>query len=165
MTMKPLDAVISQTDVETIMTALQTIRQTLPFLVVLRPIERRRLRKIGLKSKTFVEQTLDVAEQYPEILPVCLDLEAARRNLALFATLNPILQNLSELQESLECTQMLAGSEAFASARLAYRSIQTVGKDVAGLSGVANDLGQQFRSTRRLANPPESSGSPPPDNA
>lgn len=62
--------------------------------------------------------------------------------------LNPILQHLNELQELVKCTQMLAGSEAYASARLAYRSVKAVGKGN-GLNAVADELSRQFRFTRR----------------
>jgi hypothetical protein len=149
MTIRTLDVTLSLSDVEEVLMALETIRQKLPFLTGLTPAERRQLAKLGLKSQTFVVKALDAATQYSNLMPRCLNIEEARRDLALFEALNPVLQSLSQLRELVEDTQMVAGSEAYAAARVAYSSIKTVGKSM-GLDEVKDDLAQQFRKTRRV---------------
>lgn len=149
MTIRTIDATLSSTDVEEVLTALETVRQKLSFLGGLTPTERRQLAKLGLKSQTFVIKALDAATQYSNLMPRCLNIEEARRDLALFEALNPILQSLSQLRELVEDTQMVAGSEAYAAARVAYSSIKTVGKSV-GLDEVKDDLAQRFRKTRKV---------------
>lgn len=81
--------------------------------------------------------------------------EEARRDLALFEALNPILQAVNYFKELLEDTQMLAGSEAYAAARLAYNSAKVTGKN-RGLDDVMEDLSQQFRKSRRQSSTAQS---------
>jgi hypothetical protein len=157
------DIVLSTTDVERIMTSLQSVRQALPFLEGLTPLEKQRLMPLGIKAQTFVGQAMDAAERHSNIVPQFLDVDAARRSLALFMALNPILQELNELQELVECTQMLAGSEAYAAARLVYRSLKAVGKG-GGLNSVVTELAQQFRSSRRRSQAADTSADPAPDS-
>ncbi|MDX2212948.1 MAG: hypothetical protein SFY66_06635 [Oculatellaceae cyanobacterium bins.114] len=149
MTIRTIDATLSSTDVAEVLTALETVRQKLSFLMGLTPTERRQLAKLGLKSQTFVVKALDVATQYSNLMPRCLNIDEARRDLALFEALNPVLQSLSQLRELVEDTQMVAGSEAYAAARVAYSSIKTVGKSM-GLDEVKDDLAQRFRKTRKV---------------
>lgn len=77
---------------------------------------------------------------------------AAQRDMDLFDALHPILQSISQLRELVEDTQMVAGSEAYATARLAYKSAKTNGKGM-GLDDVLNDLSRQFQRTRKTAAP------------
>ncbi|MBE9112268.1 hypothetical protein IQ273_22980 [Nodosilinea sp. LEGE 07298] len=104
--------------------------------------------KMGLKSQTFTTRALDMAAQHIDMMPRHLDVEEACRDLALFEALNPILQAVNHFKELLEDTQMLAGSEAYAAARLAYNSAKVTGKN-RGLDDVMEDLSQQFRKSRR----------------
>jgi hypothetical protein len=150
--MKPqiVTATLANEDIEAILAALKTVREKLPFLVGLSPADRRRLPKLGLRSQTFVEKALDLAEHHPEVMPRCLDVAAARQDLALFTALHPILQTLNSLQELVQDTQMLAGSEAYGSARLAYLSAKQLGKGM-GLTAIVDDLARRFRPSARPA--------------
>ena len=112
MTIRTIDTTLSTAEVEAVLAALDAIRQQLSFLVGLTPTERRQLAKLGRKSQTFVVKALDVATQHSSLMPRCLDVEEARRDLDLFEALNPILQSLNQLRELVEDTQMVAGSEA-----------------------------------------------------
>jgi hypothetical protein len=148
MTIRTIDITLSTAEVEEVLAALETIRQKLSFLVGLTPTERRQIAKLGRKSQTFVVKALDVAAQHSSLMPRCLDVDEARRDLALFEALNPVLQSLNQLRELVEDTQMVAGSEAYASARVAYSSLKTVGKSM-GLDEVLEDVSQLFRNTRK----------------
>jgi hypothetical protein len=66
----------------------------------------------------------------------------------LFDALHPILQSVNQLKELLEDTQTLAGSEAYAAARLAYRSAKVNGKNM-GMDEIIKDLSRQFQKTRK----------------
>ena len=135
---------LSQEDLERIYTAFNTIRDAMPFLVGLNVTERRRLSKIGTKAQTFTQRALDMADEYPSVIPQGLDVATAQQQLTLFEDLNRVLQKLNELKNLVESTQMLAGSEAYATARLAYRSVKTVGGGN-GLDNIVEDLARQFR--------------------
>ena len=123
-----VDTDFTDKDLKVVMDALETIREKLPFLVGLSTEERRRLSKLGRKSQTFAHQALDMAARHPELMPGCLNLEGAHRDMNLFVSLNPVLQALSELQRLVKDTQTVAGSEAYAAARVAYASAKNMGK-------------------------------------
>src|SRR5438132_10169395 len=65
-------------DEQGIMTAIETIRQKLPFLLNLTPAERKGLAKLGDKSRAFVLKAVDVATQNPETLPGTHSIEDVR---------------------------------------------------------------------------------------
>jgi hypothetical protein len=142
-----IDATVTRQNMEDIVAALKTIREQLP-LVGLSVQERRQITKMGRKAQTFTVRALDMATQHNDIMPRHLNIAEARRDLALFEALNPILQAVNHLRELLEDTQMVAGSEAYAAARLAYNSAKVSGKNL-GLDEVIDDLSQQFRRTRK----------------
>ncbi len=150
---QPLDAVLSESDIQEILEAIATIREKLPFLIGLTTDERRSLVKLGRKSQTFVEKALTIATEHSDLMPRSLSNEsvaAAQRDMDLFDALHPILQTISQLRELVEDTQMVAGSEAYATARIAYKSAKTNGKGM-GLDDVLNDLSRQFQRTRKTA--------------
>lgn len=152
---QPIDAVLTEQEAQDILAAIASIREKLPFLAGLSPAERRRLVKLGNKSQTFVEKALDVATEHSELMPRSLDdnqIEAARRDMELFEMLHPIIQSIRQLRELLEDTQMIAGSEAYATARLAYKSAKANGKGV-GLDDVISDLSRQFQRHPKTAPP------------
>lgn len=128
--------------------AIATIREVLPFLVSLTPVERQGMPKIGMRAQAFTEKAFSVAERHPELVPGRIDMSVARGQLALYGTLNKILQPLTELRERVYCTQMLAGSEAYTAARLVYQSLKLVGEG-SGLDLLIEDLGRQFHYNRR----------------
>lgn len=153
MSIQKIDATFSPENRSEVMSAIAIIRKNMPFLGGLTAKERQRLSKIGRKSQTFVTQAFAVAENHPELMPGCWNLDEARRDLELFEALSPILQAVSELRELIEDTQIIAGSEAYGAARLAYQSAKTTGKNL-GLEDVVSELSMRFRKTRK--NPSQS---------
>ncbi|MEL7503531.1 MAG: hypothetical protein AAFN18_13805 [Cyanobacteria bacterium J06554_6] len=139
---------LSPEDVERINTAFHNIRDAMPFLTGLSPTEKRRMSKIGTKAQDFTDKALNMAMRYPKVIPQGLDVDAAQEQMVLFRYLYDVLQQLNELKNLVECTQMLAGSEAYAAARLAYRSVKTVGGGN-GLDMIVEDLARQFRRSSR----------------
>lgn len=142
-----VDVDLSDQDVAAVMAAIETIRTTLAFAKGLSQDERQQLVKIGRKSQTFTVKALDMAQQHPELMPNGLSVEGAKRDMNLFLSLNPILQALSELRSIVEDTQTIAGSEAYAAARVAYKSAKSLG-DGMGLDDVIDDLSQRFQRSR-----------------
>jgi hypothetical protein len=58
------------------------------------------------------------------------------------------VQSISELHQLVEDTQMIAGSEAYAAARTAYKAARSFG-DNAGMDGVIGEMGLRFRQSRQ----------------
>src|SRR5438876_464152 len=139
-----ISANLSQTDRDTIISAVETIRQKLPFLIELSPDERKTLPKFGDKSRTFVEKAFELAKQNPGFLPGNFDVDEMSRDLELFNGLSAILMGLNKLMEELEDTNRAAGSEAYVSALLIYNYAKAGGMATAGLDTAADELGRRF---------------------
>lgn len=152
-----INATLSQADITAILDAIDTIRTKLPFLLDLTPEDRRALPKMGDKSRAFVSQALEVAAQNEEMLPRSFSVEEMRRDVELANALQPIVVGLAQLQELLEDTYTLVGSEAYTAALLVYHYARARGHGEA-LDGMLDALGQRFaRKSKKLPPPP-----PPP---
>ena len=145
-----ISATLSDADRQAVMTAIDTIRQKLPFLTDLTPEERRILPKMGDRSRAFVTQALELATQNPSILPGSFNSAEMRRDVELLSALDPILTALMQLGELVEDTYMAVGSEAYTSALLVYQFARAAGRGSA-LDGVLDGLAQRF--ARKTARP------------
>jgi hypothetical protein len=138
-----VSAVLSEADRQAVLSAIETIRQKLPFLIDLSPEERRTLPKMGDRSRNFVSQALEVATQNEDILPRNFDVEEMHKDVALLASLAPIRLSLTQLQELIEDTYMAIGSEAYTAALIVYQFARASGKGAA-LDDVVDSLGKRF---------------------
>ena len=143
-----VSASLGEAERQAVFAAIQTIRQKLPFLIDLTPEERRSLPRFGDKSRGFVEQALQVAEQNPDILPRTFDVGEMRNDVELFSALSTVHAAISQLNELVEDTLMAVGSESYASALLVYQFTRTAGKGAA-LDAALDGLGQHFARKSR----------------
>lgn len=145
-----IDATLSSADTTAVMDAINTIRTKLPFLVDLTIDERRFLPKMGDKSRAFVSQALEIAKQNPDILPRSFDVEEMKRDVELLNALQPLVIAFSQLQELVEDTYLLVGSEAYTAALLLYQYARAAGKGAA-LDSHLDALSQRFARKSRGA--------------
>jgi hypothetical protein len=148
MSMSPISATLSQTDRDSLMAAITTIKAKLPFLIDLSAEERKALPKMGDKSRAFVSRALEVATQNPDFLPRSFDLEEMRKDVQLFEALFPLLMALTQLQELVDDTCLAVGSEAYASALQVYSYAKASGQG-SGLDSVIGEMGQRFAKKPR----------------
>lgn len=143
-----VDATLTAADQQAVMTAIETIREKLPFLIDLTTDERRVLPKMGDKSRAFVSQALDLATQNSDFLPRSFDVEEMRRDVELATSLQTISAALTQLHELVEDTYLAVGSEAYMSALAVYNYARSSGKGSA-LDNLLDAMGQRFaRKTR-----------------
>jgi hypothetical protein len=145
-----ISASLSQADQQAVMSAINTIREKLPFLIDLTPEERRSLPRMGDRSRGFVAQALEVATQNTDILPRSFDVSEMRKDVDLLAALSPIMTALAQLNELVDDTFIEVGSEAYTSALLVYQYARAAGKGAA-LDGALDALGQRFARKSRSA--------------
>jgi len=137
-----ISANITAEQMSTIRTAIETLREQLPFLVDLSSEEIRRLAKAGDLSKGFLQKALLIAEQTPEILPRNFAIEEFRADMVLAENLEEIALALKPLLERINNTVIVARSDAYGHALITYdRSKKSVDQ---GLTGITRDLGQRF---------------------
>jgi len=144
-----VSAQLGEAERQAVFAAVQTIRQKLPFLIDLTPEEKQTLPRFGSKSRGFVEQALQVAEQNPGILPLAFDVGEMRNDVELLAALSSVQAAVSQLDELIDDTVMAVGSDAYASALLVYQFARAAGKGSAldtALEGMAQRFARKSRS-------------------
>ncbi len=138
-----VSATLSQTDLQAVLAAIQTIRDKLPFLIDLTPDERRTVPKIGDTGHNFAAQALTIATQNPDILPRGFDLAEFQRDVELLAALRPVVAAATQLQELVEDTYLQVGSEAYTSALSVY-GYAKAGNKGAALDSLLADMKRRF---------------------
>ncbi len=141
-----VSAALSTEDLDAVIAAIATIKAKLPFLIDLTPDESKTLPRLGDKSRAFTAKAIEMATQNPEFLPRFFDLEEAKQDLRLFEALYPITVALAQLSELLGDTTAVAGSEAYAAARLIYGFAKASNMG-AGLDPLIEDLGKRFKKS------------------
>lgn len=152
-----ISADLSDADAAAVMTALQTLDAKLPMLLGLTPQERQELQKMGDTRRAFVQKTLEVARQHPQIFPATFDLPEFERDMALFLKLLPLFLAFQTRFEKLGDTVLALGSDLYAEALDAYAYIRQAGRS-AGL----DELRAQLKSSRQRAPRPAAGSTPAP---
>jgi hypothetical protein len=148
----PISAKMSDTDRKQVMSAIATIKASMPFMVDLTVEDRKALPKMGDKSRAFVNKALEIATQNPDFLPRSFDLEEMRKDVELFDQLYPLLLSLNQLQEMMENTYTAVGSEAYTAALTIYKYAKASDQG-GGLEGILDDLGQRFTQKTKKEKP------------
>lgn len=143
-----ITATLTEADRLAVLEAFKTILTKLPFLVSLTPDERRELPKMGDKSVAFVRKSVEMAQEGSDYLPGAFDAEEFKNDLALFDALLPILQKSVKLNEMLEDTMIVVGSDLYVAALEHYAAAKRNGS-TGGLDELLTVLGQRF--SRRSA--------------
>ena len=107
------------------------------------PEERQTLPKISDKSRTFVSQSLQLAEHDDQYLPRSFDVAEMRRDVELAESLHPIMVALKQLSEFVDDTYVQVGSEAYTAGLVVYQSAKRNGQGAAS-DNLLNALGQRF---------------------
>lgn len=143
-----ITATLSETDIQDIKAALQTIQQKLPFLITLTTDERRKLYKMGDKSIAFVNNSLTAAQANRNILPASFDVDEFVRDYQLSVSLTELLIGLRQVTEQVDDTLLAVGSETMSSSLTVYDYVKTAAKKTPGLKSLAEQLGERFKALR-----------------
>jgi hypothetical protein len=119
---------------------IQMIQNALPFLVGLTPAERITLPKINVNNKVFAEDAINVAENNAALMPPFVKVDEMEKDLTLFQKLDTIRGMLQQISEKVSDTQLLAGSEVYASALMVYKLLGAA--SAAGFEGAKSSYGQ-----------------------
>jgi hypothetical protein len=141
----------SEADVTAINQALAVLREKLmPVLKNLTPEETRRLTKMGNKTYSFVIKTYEHCESNPEMVPQYVDLKEFGLDIRAYELMRQYYGFLSQLNDLLYNSMLLAGSDAYSNARAAYKSLQ-VGKklDIPKAGTIVDDLSARFNGKRK----------------
>ncbi len=143
-----INVILSDADLKEVRQAVATIQQKLPFLITLNTTERKRLFKMGDKRLTFVQTSLNAAQNNRNILPASFDLDGFSNDYRLATSLMEIEMLLNQLSEQVDDTLLAVGSEAMTSSLTVYDYVKTAAKKTPGLKGIAEQLGNLFRAMK-----------------
>ncbi|MDR1277829.1 MAG: hypothetical protein LBK02_03680 [Treponema sp.] len=131
-----------------------------PFMLALTPAERQELPKMSEKTISFVEKAYDFARKNPNLAPPYLDIDAFGVDFTDAHGLWKLLNRVQQLKESIDDTEMTAGSEAYQTALVFYKSVKmAAAQDIPGAKAVYEELKTRFPQTGR----PQNNSRIPPD--
>lgn len=148
MTANRISATLSAEDRKQIMSAIDTIKQAMPFLVHLSKEERKSLPKTGDRGRGFMLNCLDAAQQHTDCLPRSFNVEEMQKDIRLVEDLYPVLMALTELHSLVDDTYLAAHSEAYVAALKVYDAVKSH-DDQPGMKIVVDQLKQQFARRNR----------------
>jgi hypothetical protein len=121
-----------------------------PYLLALTPSERQSLPKMGEKTLSFVEKAYDFAQQNSGLVPPYLGMTAFGVDFQDAHGLWTLLSSIRQLEEGIDDTEMAAGSEAYQSALVFYKSVKMAAdQDIAGAKAVYEELRTRFPGGKR----------------
>lgn len=140
-----ISIVINQEAKANIQAAIETILGNLPKLVTLTNEERMELPKMGDKTVSFVNKSLEYARQNPTIVPQYFDIAEFAKDVDSVNVIFQILTPLKKLTEELDDTMLLAGSEAYMASLVFYTALKgAIGAGQTGLKHIYDDLSARF---------------------
>lgn len=140
-----ISAQISDEDLQSVLQAINTIRQKLPFLVKLSPAESKSLAMLLDGRYPFASKALDYASREQSICPNPQLLEEARKDINIFDKLQTVDRELSRLSEMVTDTRKLAGAELYEFSRIIYKMAKiSAAIGTPGTQSIVDDLGQLF---------------------
>lgn len=142
---------LTEAQLSSINGSLDNINGMLSFLVALSVRERKRMAKMGQKTRSFVEDAIEAGIRNPGMLPRSLDPNTMRDKMDQTDQIREIHANVGQLHEKLGDTLTLLGSELYEDARLIYKLTKTKAA-AGGLNAAAEGMSRRFaRQGRRPA--------------
>ncbi|MBB1087828.1 hypothetical protein H4F99_04915 [Lysobacter sp. SG-8] len=143
---------LSEQDLADLDAAIATLQRVFTPFVALQPSDRIELKKMGPKSREFCEQALTLLDNNRQMVPPNLGLDEALADRTALEHLRPRLQQLHQLVERADDTEMALGSDMMAIALEGYRLLEVSGKGEA-LKSARRELSTRFARKRRPTDP------------
>lgn len=137
---------IPESDLAEIREAIELLSAKLgPHLVNLSPQDRVELPKMGDKTLAFVRKAHEYGAKNRELAPSYLDFDALETDLGAVELLRDLAQRLHPLNEAIDDSLLLSGSEAYQGALLFYGSVKAAAKAKAPKAeSIYSDLSSRF---------------------
>ena len=141
-----ISIIIPQADLKKLREALDTIRITMEkYVISLTPEQRKRMAKMSDGTEAFVTKVMDYAVTDPQFNPAYMDVAELKKDLDAYLQLKPFVTAANQLQDDLNDTAVMAGSEAYAAALAYYGAVKMgVRMNVNGAKAIYEDLKKRF---------------------
>jgi hypothetical protein len=136
----------TETDLDAINASIQTLQtKLLPLLVTISADERMTLPKMGDKTVSFVQKTLEYCKQNPDLVPPYLDVAELNTHTQACGQVKSMYQALLQITDTLWDTMLLTGSEAYSESLKFYHSVKHANKaKIQKAETIYNDLAVRF---------------------
>jgi hypothetical protein len=113
--------------------------------VNLTPKQRQVYGRVAYEMEVWVDKTYNHMMQDPQLVPSYIDMKEYTKDITAHRALNPRIERLNVLLQSLEDTNRLLGSDLYNNSMAYYRSLREAAKvNAVGASAKYSDLKQQF---------------------
>ncbi|MDQ6623262.1 MAG: hypothetical protein M3Y86_07230 [Verrucomicrobiota bacterium] len=145
---------------QAVLTAIDTIRQKLPFLVNLSDDERRSLPKMGDKSTAFVQKAYDFAQQNTDKLGADFGMDDYTEDRELETQMREIETALGQVSEEVSDTMLALRSDLMVRSNLVYAFMKVLGKASGAFDEMRKDMGLRFKGQGQKTKPAGAGGTP-----
>lgn len=122
----------------------------MPYLKSLSAEDRMELPKMGDKTVSFVQKTLEYCRENPELVPSFLNVDDFGVDLQGYETLRSLYQPVLQISDALLDTMLLSGSEAYMAALIFYNATKNaVRSKVPKSETIYADLSTRFAKGKR----------------
>jgi hypothetical protein len=113
--------------------------------VNLTPKQRQSYGRVAYEMEIWVEKVLTYMQQDPKLVPPYINVDEHTSDMAAHRALNPRIERLLSILQSLEDTNRLLGADLYNNSMAYYRSLREAAKvNAVGASTKYSDLKQQF---------------------
>ena len=139
---------ITQAQVNTALASIKTLDSSLPLLIELTPDQRKSMAHYSDKELGFIQKTLQIVDQNPEVLPASFNKEDLRRDIDTLQKLDSILYALVVLTGKFQDSRFAAASQSISQARTVYQFIKTHNQLTGSLEDAVADLSKQYAHSK-----------------
>jgi hypothetical protein len=116
---------LSDADLAAIINKVTELKGLLPPMPDLTPTERRRMSKLGSKSRGFADLAIETAKADPGVLPQSISLETLVAQDALLRDLSLVQTHVTDVKSKLDDALYQVGNYVFGASRVVYAVMKT----------------------------------------
>jgi hypothetical protein len=147
---------LSPAEMNQILKTLQQLRDGLPAMPTLTPTERKRISKLGTRSRGFAFSAIEAAKADSGLLPQSISLENLLAQDELLSEMSLLQTHLADIKSKLDDSVLLIGSHVYSMCRTVYAVMKTDAAK-AKMQEQQAVMKQRFKVTRKKKSQPEAS--------
>lgn len=144
--------VITEAQLNTILETLQQLRGSLPAMPDLTPSERKRISKLGTRSRGFANTAIEAAKADPGVLPQSISLQRLLSQEDLLSDMSLIQTHLADIKSKLDDSVLLIGNHIYSVCRTIYAVMKTDAAK-AKMQEQQAVMKERFKVTRKKSQP------------
>ena len=143
---------ITEAQLNTILKTLQQLRDSLPAMPDLTPSERKRISKLGTRSRGFANTAIEAAKADPGVLPQSISLQRLLSQEDLLSDMSLIQTHLADIKSKLDDSVLLIGNHIYSVCRTIYAVMKTDAAK-AKMQEQQAVMKERFKVTRKKSQP------------